>query len=110
MARRRRRDAGASAARKRRRRRRRIALLPKILLLLLLASALAWQIHGLRAQVDAARAERDRVSAQVDDARRENEALEADIAAGATDEKMEELARDQLGLARRGAVLFYTGD
>ena len=38
--------------------------------------------------------------------RQENAALEADIAAGPTDEKLEEIARDELGLVKPGEYVF----
>ena len=93
-----------------RKRRRTAALLPRVLLLILLASALAWRLHTLRVQVDDARAERDRIRTELADLRRENEALEADIAEGATQDKMEDLARDQLGLVKPDEYVFITGN
>lgn len=68
------------------------------LLLLVLLLGIGWQLVRLQDQVKAAQAEKDLLAAQVETQRQENEALTADIAAGGTQEKMEEIARDELGM------------
>ena len=75
----------------------RASLLTKVVLLVLLA-AIGWQLYGLQSKVAAAQAEKERYAAQVAQTQRENDALAADIAEGPTREKIEEIARDELGL------------
>ena len=84
----------------------RAGLLTKLLIVVLLA-ALGWQLYGLRQQVQRAQRERDRYAGQVEEIRQENDALEADIAEGMTPEKVEEIARDQLGLVTPGEYVFF---
>ena len=86
----------------------RTGLLAKLLLLLLLA-AVAWELYGLRGKVAGAQAERDALSARVEALRQENERLSADIDAGTTPEKIEEIARDELGMLSPGEYLFPDG-
>lgn len=81
-------------------------LLIKVIILVLLA-ALSISYINLRKQVAAAEAQRDRYAQQVQKTSAENEALEADIAEGSTSEKMEEIARDQLGWAKSDEYIFY---
>lgn len=79
--------------------------LTKLVILLLLA-AMGWQLYGLRGQLEQAQAERDQYAAQVAEQQQKNAALEADIAEGPTDEKLEEIARDELGLVKPGEYVF----
>ena len=72
-------------------------LLTRVLILILLVGICA-QLYTLRGQV-----ERAQVAAQ----RQANESLAADIAEGTTPEKMEELAREELGLVTPGEYVFY---
>ncbi len=81
-------------------------LLTRVLLVLLLAG-IGWQLYGLRDQVESARADRERLAAQVEAKRQENDALAADIAQGSTPEKMEEIAREDLGLVYPDEYVFY---
>ena len=74
----------------------RASLLTKIVLLVLLA-AVGWQLYGLQGKVAAA---------QVEQTKRENDALSADIAEGPTREKIEEIARDELGLVTSNEYVF----
>ena len=74
----------------------RASLLTKIVLLVLLA-AVGWQLYGLQGKVAAA---------QVEQTKRENDALSADIAEGPTREKIEEIARDELGLVTPNEYVF----
>lgn len=84
----------------------RAGLLTKLLIVVLLA-ALGWQLYDLRQQVQAAQTERDRYAQQVAAKTEENDALSADISEGMTPEKVEEIARDQLGLVTPGEYVFY---
>ena len=77
----------------------------KIILLLLLAG-IGWQLHDLQKQVKAAEAEKARYAAEVESLRQENDALAADIAEGTTPEKMEEIARKELGVVTTGEYVF----
>lgn len=77
------------------------------LLLLILLLGIGWQLHHLRAEVASAQAEKERLTAQVEAKRLENDALAADIAAGGTMEKMEEIARNELGMVSPGEYVFY---
>lgn len=87
-------------------RRRGGGLLLQLLLLLVLA-AVGWQLHSLRAQVRDAQARRDQTAQQVESMTQSNEALRSDIAEGATEEKMKELARNELGLTEPNEYVFY---
>lgn len=84
----------------------RAGLLTKLLIVVLLA-ALGWQLYDLRQQVQDAQTERDRYAQQVAAKEQENDALSADIAEGMTPEKVEEIAREQLGLVTPGEYVFY---
>ena len=81
-------------------------LLTRLLLLVLLVG-IGWQLYSLQDQVDAARTDMELLSARVDAQRQENAALSADIAEGNTPEKMEELAREELGLVTPDEYVFY---
>ena len=74
----------------------RASLLTKIVLLVVLA-AIGWQLYGLQSKVAAA---------QVAQTQRENDALAADIAQGPTPEKIEEIARNELGLVTPNEYVF----
>lgn len=78
-----------------------------IFVILALLAVIGWQLHGLRAQVESAQAERDSYAAQVAEKELENEALKEDIAEGITPEKVEEIARDELGYVTPGEYVFY---
>ena len=84
----------------------RAGLLTKLLVVVLLA-ALGWQLLDLQQQLQSAQAEKNRYARQVDEIRQENDALEADITEGMTPEKVEEIAREQLGLVTPGEYVFY---
>lgn len=76
------------------------------LVLVLLLAGVSWQLYQLRDQVAAAQAEKERYAAEVEMLRQANDALAADIAEGATEEKMEEVARKELGLVTQGEYVF----
>lgn len=82
------------------------SLLTRVLLLVLLVG-IGWQLYNLRDQVDAAQTDMELLAARVDAQRLENDALSADIAEGNTQSKMEELAREELGLVTQGEYVFY---
>lgn len=79
--------------------------LTKLIIVVLLA-IISWQLYGLQDQLERARSERDLYAAKVAAQQQENAALEADIAAGPTDEKLQEIARDELGLVKPGEYVF----
>ena len=93
-------------AAKKPRRRARTSLLTKVLLLVLLAGA-GWQLYTLQGQVAHAQETRDRLAQEVAAKQQENESLSADIAQGNSKEKMEEIARNELGLVTPGEYVFY---
>lgn len=76
------------------------------LILLLLLVGVGWQLHQLQSQVAAAEAEKARYETEVEMLRQTNDALAADIAEGATEEKMEEIARRELGVVTPGEYVF----
>ena len=78
-----------------------------LVLALALAVILAWRLHGLHVQVAAAQAELDSYTAQVEELQEANESLRADLSAGATQDKMEDIARDELGLLHKDEHVFY---
>ena len=82
--------------------------LTKILLLALLLG-IGWQLYRLQSQVEAAQVEKDLLAGQVEAKRQENSALAADIAAGGTQEKMEEIARNELGMVFPGEYVLCDG-
>lgn len=91
---------------KKRKQRTRASLLTKVLVLVLLA-AMGWQLYNLRNQVADAQAQKEDLAAQVETQQQANDALSADIAAGNSQEKMEEIARDDLGMVSPGERVFY---
>lgn len=80
-------------------------LLVHVVLLLLLATV-GWRLYALQGQVRAAQAERDQYARQVENVQQENETLRSDIAEGPTEEKMKELAREELGMIDSNSYLF----
>lgn len=86
----------------------RAGLLTKLLLLAVLLG-IGWQLYRLQGQVETAQAEKDRLAAQVEVKRQENSILSADIAAGGSQEKMEEIARNELGMVFPGEYVLCDG-
>lgn len=86
----------------------RTGLLAKLLIVILLA-ALGCKVYTLREQVSEAEAEKARVAALVESKRQENDALSADIEEGCTPEKMQEIARRELGWVLPGEYVFDVG-
>lgn len=87
----------------------RTGVLTKVLILALLAGV-GFQLHQLRGQVAAAEAERAQLENLVAVQRQENDALQEDIAEGPTEEKMRELAREELDLVAPGDRIFYVNN
>ena len=87
-------------------RRTRASVLTKILILALLVG-LGFQLYRQQSQVRDAQGELDALKAQVETQQQENDALSQDIAEGPTQEKMEEIAREQLGMISPGERVFY---
>ena len=83
----------------------RASLFTKVLLLVLLMG-IGWQLVRIHDQVEAAVEEKARLEAQIQSQQQENDALAADIAEGGTQEKMEEIARETLGLVYPGERVF----
>lgn len=81
------------------------SLLPKLIIVVVLA-AIGVQLRTLHVQVQDAQAERDALAAQVAAQQQENDALAEDIAEGGTEEKMKELAREELGLVEPDQRVF----
>lgn len=92
-------------ARARAKRKVKMGALPKVIILLL-AVLLGWQLYGLQGQLAHAQEERDQYAARVAAKEQENAALEADIAEGPTEEKLLEIARDELGLVKPNEYVF----
>ena len=80
--------------------------LPVKVIVLALLVVIGWQLYSLQGQLGSAREERDRYADLVAAKEQENAALEADIAQGPTDEKLQEIARDELGLVKPDEYVF----
>ena len=83
-------------------------LLTKLIIVLLMA-ALVCEVYALREQVTEAEAEKERVAALVEGVRQKNDALAADIGEGCTPEKMQEIARRELGWVLPGEYVLDVG-
>ena len=68
------------------------------------------QLRSLHSQVQDAQAQRDALTAQVQAQEQENAALAADIAEGATEDKMKEIAQEELGLISPNQRVFSVGN
>ena len=93
-------------ATKQKQQRAKASLLTKLLILTMLLG-IGWQLVNLQEDVRSAQAEKAHLEAQLLAQRQENDALAADIAEGNTQEKMEEMARQELGLVYPGERVFY---
>ena len=82
------------------------ALAARALLLLLLLVSLGWQLVRINRQVETAQAQKEELAEQVESRQAENDALRADIADGGSQEKKEEIARDELGMVAPGERVF----
>lgn len=83
----------------------RAGFLIKVVVVVLLA-ALGWKVYDLHGQITAAEAEKTHYAEQVAGMEQANAALEADIAEGPTDEKLQDIARDELGFVKPGEYVF----
>ena len=91
---------------KKNRRQLRLGLFGRLLLATLIV-ALGLQVYRLRAQVEQAEAEKVFLSEQVLSHQQTNEQLQMAIDGGGTQEQMEKIARDELGLVAPGDRVFY---
>ena len=78
-----------------------------VVVALVILAVMGWRLNGLRAQLETARFERDRYQEQVDAMEQKNASLSADIEEGVTEEKVEEIARNDLGMVLPGEYVFY---
>ena len=83
----------------------RAGILIKVGVVMLLV-ALGWKVYDLQGQITAAKEEKDRYAEQVAEMEQANAALEADIEEGPTDEKLQDIARDELGFVKPGEYVF----
>lgn len=83
----------------------RAGFLTKLVIVVLLA-AIGWQVYDLRGQIAGAQAEKESYAAQVEQRELENAALRADIEEGPTEEKLQDIARDELGYVKPGEYVF----
>ncbi len=87
----------------------RSGFLTKVVILVLLG-AIGWQLYSLQGQLKTVQAEKERFAAEVAAQQQKNDALAADIAEGPTEEKIEEIARDELGYVKPGEYIFEPGN
>ena len=81
-------------------------ILVKLVLIALMIYA-GVTLYHLQDQIQTAEAQKAQLSAQVQSLEDENSALRADIAAADDPEKLEEIARDKLGMVKSGEKVFY---
>ena len=81
----------------------------KVVIVALLV-ALGWKVYDLRGQLQVAQAEKEAYARQVEEQQQANDALAADIAEGPTAEKIEEIARNELGYVKSGEYVFEPKD
>jgi len=96
----------AEKASAKRKKQARAGFFTKLLILVLLA-ALSWQLVRIHNQVKTAQAEKAQLATQVFAKQQENDALSKGIENGGSQDQMEEIARDQLGLVSPGEKVFY---
>ena len=85
------------------------SVLTKLLILVILA-AIGLQLRSLHSQVQDAQAQRDALTAQVNCFASASEVPAADIAEGATEDKMKEIAQEELGLISPNQRVFSVGN
>ena len=78
-----------------------------IALALAVLAVMGWRLNELHTQLETARFERDRYQAQVKEMEKKNAALSAEIEEGVTDEKVEEIARNEYNMVLPGEYVFY---
>ncbi len=75
-----------------------------VIALVIYAAVTLYHLHG---QIQVATAQQVDLAAQVQVLQDRNQALRADIAASDKQEKLEEVARDELGMVKNGEKVFY---
>ncbi|WP_312636090.1 hypothetical protein [Oscillibacter sp.] len=95
-----------TGAPKKSRRQLRLGLFGKLLLVSLIV-ALGLQLYHLRTQVEQAETQKILLSEQVRNSQQGNDHLQKAIDGGGTQEQMEQIARDELGLVAPGDRVFY---
>jgi len=88
------------------RKRARAGILTKLLLLVLLV-ALGWQLYHLHSRIQDAEAEKASLAAEVQKQQQANDALSDEIKNGSSQEQLQKVARDELGLVSPGEKIFY---
>ena len=81
-------------------------ILVKLVLIALMIYA-GITLYNLQGLIRTAEAQQAQLAAQVQSLEDENSALRADIAAADDPEKLEEIARDKLGMVKSGEKVFY---
>ena len=81
-------------------------ILVKLVLIALLIYA-GVTLYNLQQQIQSAKEQEIQLTAQVQDLEDRNSALRADIAAAGDQEKLEDVARDELGMVQSGEKVFY---
>ncbi len=77
------------------------------LILIALMIYAAATLCQLQERIAAAESQEAAVAAQVEELRGENESLRSDIASAGDPEKLEEVARNELGMVKNGEKVFY---
>lgn len=78
-----------------------------IVLALAALAVMGWRLNELHAQLQTARFERDRYQEQVKAMEEKNASLSANIQEGVTDEKIEDIARNEYGMVMPDEYVFY---
>ena len=81
-------------------------ILARVILIVLLVYG-AVTLYNLQQQIESATEQETQLTAQVQDLEDRNSALRADIAAAGDQEKLEDVARDELGMVKSGEKVFY---
>lgn len=81
--------------------------LSTVILILILLAGFAWKMNDLQVQVAAAEEQYVALEAQVESQSQTNEQLREAIEQGGTQEQMEQIAREELGLTAPGEKVFY---
>ena len=77
------------------------------LLLLVLLVAMGWQLYRLHGQVQAAEVQKAQLAAQVEQQKKANDTLQDGIDNGGSQQEMEKIARDELGMVSPGERVYY---
>lgn len=80
--------------------------LTKVVLVVLLVYA-GISLYTIQNQIQSAKDEQTKLASQVDTLRRENDSLSADIADSGNSQKLQDVARSQLGMVMPGERVFY---